>query len=155
MQRITNTHRRTTLIALAVVACTALAISGLWGQHHAISDDGVAVADDEIIDLMHAKLSGSQLILIGLISRDMNAVHEGGQELVRIARSATLMEATDDPVYAHFNTEFQRLSERVVRMSLSDNADGAAFAYQGLTSTCIACHEHVRDVSQISLKRDE
>lgn len=128
-----------------------LVLGVVWRQPtEAAVDDSVVAEERHVIDLMHAKLSGSQLILVGLINRDMNAVHSGGEELVSLAKSAAWLDATDDPVYAHFNAEFQRLSERVVRMAQNNNPDGAAYAYQGLTTTCISCHEHVRDVTRLT-----
>ncbi len=148
--------RQTVSVGLWSFACVALVLGVVWRQPTKAADDDVLPPHGtEVADLMHAKLSSSQLILMGLINRDMNAVHSAGEELVSLAKSAAWMDATDDPVYSHFNAEFQRLSERIVRMAQNSNPDGAAYAYQGLTTTCITCHEHVRDVTRLTREVDE
>jgi hypothetical protein len=133
-----------------------LVLCNLWRPSIKAADD-VAFPEQatSVSDVMHSKMSNSQLILMGLINRDLEAVGLAGDEMVSLAKSAAWLEATSDPVYSHFNAEFQRLSERVVRMARSDNLDGAAYAYQGLTSTCISCHEHVRDVTRLTRETDE
>ncbi len=148
-------NRRLMLGGLSAFVFVAVVMSLLWRQPIAASDDTEPQHETNMSDLMHQKMSSSQLILVGLVNRDMNVVHEGGSELISLAKSAAWMETTNDPVYLHFNAEFQRLSERVVRMALDNNPDGAAYAYQGLTTTCITCHEHVRDVTRISTECTE
>ncbi len=148
-------NRRLMLGGLSAFVFVAVVMNLLWRQPIAASDDTEPQHETSMSDLMHQKMSSSQLILVGLVNRDMNVVHEGGSELISLAKSAAWMETTNDPVYLHFNAEFQRLSERVVRMALDNNPDGAAYAYQGLTTTCITCHEHVRDVTRISTEAHE
>jgi hypothetical protein len=143
-------------LGLWTLACIVLVLGVMWRQPTGAAEEELPPTQPtEVADLMHAKLSSSQLILMGLINRDMNTVHSAGEELVALAKSAAWMDATDDPVYSHFNAEFQRLSERIVRMAQNGNPDGAAYAYQGLTTTCITCHEHVRDVTRLTREVDE
>ena len=51
----------------------------------------------------------------------------------------------DDPVYRHFSAEFRRLAIKLNKMASDEHLDGAAYAFQNLTTICIACHQHVRD----------
>jgi hypothetical protein len=149
-------NSRVASLSFSCLAAGAIVWGVLCREPTDAADDVATPADrPDIAALMHGKMTCSQELLIGLINRDMEGVESAGQDLVTLAKSAAWIDATSDPVYSHFNAEFQRLSERIVRMARNDNPDGAAYAYQGLTTTCISCHEHVRDVSRLAGENEE
>jgi len=116
------------------------------------ADDRFVIAPESGVDdaqIMAAKLTAAHRVLTGLVARDADMIESAGTDLVALCKTAAWRKVEEDPVYTHFSVEFQRLSERLVRLAEADNLDGAAYAYQGLTSTCIACHEHVRDVKPV------
>lgn len=95
--------------------------------------------------LMRAKLAASQQTLEGLMYGDFDLIGRGARQLHDIEEWHS---SKQDAVYEHYSAEFRRLSEKLIRLANEKNAEGAFFTYQHLTSTCITCHEYVRDVSQ-------
>lgn len=103
----------------------------------------------DVPKLMQRKLDSSQRILRGLVNGDMQDVRGGADVLSAVARSRSWAAREDDAVFAHFNVEFQRLAGKLGRMAEQRNLEGAAYVYNQLTSTCISCHDHVRDVKRV------
>ncbi len=137
------------LTGLAVAAAAVLPNVG-----RAENDDGpgpVRTADDpvDVSKLMQKKLGASQRALGGLVGGDLKAVGKEAATLEAIARNPDWAEHGEDAVFEHFNVEFQRLSAKLGRMAETKNLEGAAYVYNQLTSTCISCHEHVRDVRKV------
>lgn len=98
--------------------------------------------------LMKKKLDRSQQVLSGLLRGDMKEVQRGAAGLHAIARVPAVGHE-DDAVYNHFNVEFQRLTEKLQRVAGNGNDDAAAYVHGQITSTCISCHQHVRDVKPL------
>lgn len=93
--------------------------------------------------LMRAKLAASQQTLEGLMYGDFDLIDRGARQLRDIDEWHTTKR---DAVYDHYSAEFHRLSEKLVRLAKEKNAEGALYTYQHLTSTCVTCHEYVRDI---------
>lgn len=148
--------RRTVSLSISGLIASAIVLGIFFREPTSAAEDLEPPVDQpDAASLMQAKMECSEQLLVGLINRDMEQVERTGRELDALAQSAAWIEATSDPVYSHFNAEFQRLSERIIRMARNDNPDGAAYAYQGLTATCISCHEHVRDVTRLTRENEE
>lgn len=95
--------------------------------------------------LMRAKLAASQQTLEGLMYGDFDLIGRGARQLHDIEEWHS---SKQDAVYDHYSAEFRRQSEKLIRLANEKNAEGALFTYQHLTSTCVTCHEYVRDVSK-------
>lgn len=104
-------------------------------------------AKEEQLDavLMRAKLSASHQTLEGLMYGDFDLIGRGARQLHDIEEWHS---SKQDAVYDHYSAEFRRLSEKLIRLANEKNAEGALFTYQHLTSTCVTCHEYVRDVAK-------
>lgn len=126
-----------TIVGLLV----AVSLFGLTGGRAA--DPANEEARDAI--LMRAKLAASQQTLEGLMYGDFDLVGRGARQLHDIDEWRS---SKRDAVYDHYSAEFRRLSEKLIRLANEKNAEGVFYTYQHLTSTCITCHEYVRDVSQ-------
>lgn len=101
------------------------------------------------VDIMQEKLTTAQNVLTGLVNRDSDAIVDCGRKLSALCKTDAWQRAGKDPVYTHFSVEFQRQADHLAKMGINQNFEGAAFVYQGLTATCVACHEHVRNMSPI------
>jgi hypothetical protein len=98
--------------------------------------------------VMHAKLTGTQQVLAGLLAEDYDVIAASARELVGLARDVPPRKTgddTDDQVYEHFRYEMLRLSAELEQMGVSRNLSGAAYVHGNLTSACIGCHQHLRD----------
>lgn len=97
---------------------------------------------------MSAKLTSSQEVLKGLLTRDFEKVRRGAEVLRDVALTAPpreVREEFDSEVYEHFRNEFLRHSGQLELLAGEQNLEGAAYVHQNLTATCIACHEYLRD----------
>ena len=99
--------------------------------------------------LMKAKLDRSQNVLEGLLRKDFKQVARGAREMKRISEAAEWPRARDN-VYEHFSAEFRRQCNRLESLANSGNHEGATFLYLQMTTTCIHCHDHVRDSLRVA-----
>lgn len=99
--------------------------------------------------LMRAKLSSSQKVLEGLLAEDYTLIAEGAKEMKRISEAAEWPRVRD-AVYEHHATEFRRQCIKLESLAQSTNHEGASFTYLQMTTTCITCHNYVRDALRIA-----
>ena len=99
--------------------------------------------------LMAAKLSHSQKVLEGLVRKDFGAIRKGANEMKQISEAAEWPRQRD-PVYEHFGREFRRQSAQLVSLADKRNHEGAMFVYLQMTTTCIQCHDYVRDSIRVA-----
>ena len=120
-----------------------VAAAGLFGS---LGSRAADPAKDEARDaiLMRAKLAAAQQTLEGIMYGDFELIERGARQLHDIDEWRS---AKQDAVYDHYSAEFRRLSEKLMRLANDKNAEGAFYTYQHLTSTCVTCHEYVRDVA--------
>jgi hypothetical protein len=120
-----------------------MAAAGLFGTLGSrAADPAKEEARDAI--LMRAKLAAAQQTLEGIMYGDFELIERGARQLHDIDEWRS---AKRDAVYDHYSAEFRRLSEKLIRLANDKNAEGAFYTYQHLTSTCVTCHEYVRDVT--------
>ena len=142
----------------SVCALTVLTAGILWIAASRLStsaNDQVSTIPDTLPDtsvevsgpLMQAKLVMTQRVLEGILSHDFDTIQSSAQGLSRLAEASASADA-DDRIFEHFRTEFVRLSLQLESLAKDENLEGAAYAHQNLTATCIACHTHVRDASR-------
>lgn len=99
--------------------------------------------------LMRAKLSSSQKVLEGLLAEDFTLITRGAKEMVRISEAAEWPRARDE-VYEHYSTTLRRQCGKLEDLARKTNHEGVAFTYMQITTTCINCHDYVRDSMRIS-----
>lgn len=136
------------LSSVAVLLVASLAILATAG-HAEEPAEKIPTTEPELADqkdLMSEKLSYSQQILAGLVRGDFDTIADASDELNQLTHLPQWDRFLDDPVYSHFTVEFQRKAQRLATQARAKNLDGSAYSAQLLTATCIACHQHVRDV---------
>jgi hypothetical protein len=104
---------------------------------------------DETEVLMRAKLSSSQKVLEGLLAEDFTLIADGAKEMIRISEASQWPRAKDD-IYEHYSTELRRQCVKLADLANKTNHEGAAFTYLKITTTCIDCHDYVRDSLRIA-----
>lgn len=100
---------------------------------------------------MQAKLTNAEHVLAGLVDQDFEGIRKAARNLKLTSLKSPVLHTSnqdDNKVFEHFETEFLRLSNKLEIMAEQENLEGAAFVYQNLTTTCIACHQHVRSSDQ-------
>ena len=98
---------------------------------------------------MRAKLASSQKVLEGLTVKKFALIRTGAKELQKMSDAAG-WKRSNDAVYLHYSREFRRLADKLDRLAVDRNLEGASFTYMHLISTCLSCHEHSRDVLRIA-----
>ena len=108
--------------------------------------EGSASASEKAV-LMQTKLKASSTVLDGLVNGDFAKIRRAAELLEKVAEASPrrYKDLEEMRVYEHFRDEFIRESGRLQRMANDRNLEGAAYVHQNLTSTCIACHLHVRE----------
>jgi hypothetical protein len=98
---------------------------------------------------MRAKLASSQKVLEGLLAEDFTLIAQGAKEMARISEAAEWPRARDE-VYDHYATELRRQCDKLKELAGKTNHEGASFTYLQITTTCINCHDYVRDSLRVS-----
>lgn len=104
---------------------------------------------DETKVLMRAKLTSSQKVLEGLLAEDFTLISQGAKEMIKISEAAEWPRARDE-VYEHYSAELRRQCHKLEDLANKTNHEGASFTYLHITTTCINCHDYVRDALRIS-----
>jgi hypothetical protein len=99
--------------------------------------------------LMRAKLTSSQKVLEGLLAEDFTLIEHGAREMKRISEAAEWPRVRD-PIYEHHAAEFRRLCIKLESLAQQTNHEAASFTYLQMTTTCITCHNYVRDSLRIA-----
>ena len=127
-----------------------LVIGGAFGALLLSAADPVKnplIPENEV--LMRAKLSSSQKVLEGLLAEDFTLIAHGAREMKKISEAAE-WPRSGDAVYEHFAAEFRRQCDKLESLANKTNREGATFTYLQMTTTCIDCHDHVRDSLRIA-----
>jgi hypothetical protein len=133
---------------VVLFACTALVAASIGTFFLAAADPPAnTIAETKV--LMRAKLSSSQKVLEGLLAEDFTLIAHGAREMLRISEAAEWPRARD-AVYDHYATEFRRQCIKLESLANSTNHQGASFTYLHMTTTCINCHDYVRDSLRIA-----
>ncbi len=69
--------------------------------------------------------------------------------MIRISEAAEWPRARDE-VYEHYSTELRRQCNKLDDLARKSNHEGAAFTYLHITTTCINCHDYVREAFRIA-----
>ncbi len=124
----------------SLLALPAVLIATVWSQ--AAEDPPRQL---ELRLFMRVKLTSSQRVLEGLVTRDFALVDKGATEMREMSQAAKWPRAKDDPQYEHYAAEFRRQCQKLSELAAAENLEGAAFMYSQLTASCVTCHEHVRN----------
>lgn len=111
---------------------------------HAAGQDKKKDRDEILAEMMLKKLKSAHLVLDGVAVGNFKMMTDGGEELIRLAKSET-WQLIRSPYYERHSKDFIRSAENLVKKAKEKNADGAALAYVELTLSCVRCHQYVRE----------
>ena len=100
--------------------------------------------DEDLAEMMQKKLKSAHIVLDGVVVSDFKKVAQGGEELIRLAKSET-WQLIRSPHYDRHSAEFIRTTDNLVKKAKEKNMDGTALAYVEMTLSCVRCHQYVRD----------
>jgi hypothetical protein len=101
-------------------------------------------------EFMRLKLEYSKMVLEGLTLENFETIVKNSRSLKRLSEAAewdvpTIPNAGE---YVVFTSEFQRLTDELVKKAREKNIDGATLAYLRLTMNCVNCHKYVRQLAR-------
>jgi hypothetical protein len=100
--------------------------------------------DEILAAMMQKKLKSAHQVLDGVAMGNYKAIANGGEELIKLAKSET-WQLIRSPQYERHSGDFVRATEKLVKKAKEKNMDGAALAYVEMTLTCVRCHQFVRE----------
>jgi len=125
------------LCALTMLALALLPFS-VSGQ------DKKEERDDILAEMMQKKLKSAHLVLDGVALGDFKKIAQGGEVLIRLAKSES-WQLIRSPNYEKHSADFIWAAEKLVKKAQDKNMDGAALAYVEMTLSCVRCHQYVRE----------
>lgn len=99
--------------------------------------------NSKLTHFMRGKLTASQSVLDGLVTEDFKKIEKGGLKLLVMSKAAD-WQVFKTGTYAQYSAEFQRTTDRLVKMAKKKQLDSAALSYMHVTMTCINCHKYVK-----------
>ena len=143
-------QRSTSVLALALIA-GAIGNFALDAadppSNPPIVEPPSAIEETEV--LMRAKLASSQRVLEGILAEDFTLIARGAKEMKKISEAAEWPRSRDK-IYEHYAAEFRRQCNKLEHLANKTNREGVSFTYLQMTTTCIDCHNYVRDALRIA-----
>src|SRR5262249_15412546 len=101
-------------------------------------------------EFMRLKLEYSKQVLEGLTLENYETIIKNARALKTLSEAAewevpTIPNAGE---YIVFTSEFQRLTDELVKKAREKNMDGATLAYLRLTMNCVNCHKYARQTAK-------
>jgi cytochrome c556 len=131
------------LFGVTVFALAFVPLAGS-GQDKKGEQDKKGDRDEILAEMMQKKLKSAHLVLDGVAIGDFKKIANGGEELIRLAKSET-WQLIRSPHYERHSADFVRTTENLVKKAKEKNMDGAALAYVEMTLSCVRCHQYVRE----------
>ena len=94
-------------------------------------------------DFMRVKLMFSQNVVEGLSTSDFGMIEDAAQEMLELMENEKWL-VVDTPDYKRYTSELTEATNRLKKMSKSNNLEGSALRYFDLTLKCIDCHQYYR-----------
>jgi hypothetical protein len=94
-------------------------------------------------DFMRTKLMFSQNVFEGLTTGDFDAIERAVEEVQNITEGSQWV-AIDNDVYRKLTEEFKTTTKRLMAAAKTKNLDATALRYYNMSTSCIDCHNHIR-----------
>ncbi|MBI2806436.1 MAG: hypothetical protein HYX68_15760 [Planctomycetes bacterium] len=126
------------------IICAATALALITIPFNVSGQDKKKDRDEILAQMMQKKLKSAHLVLDGVAIGDFKKIANGGEELIRLAKSET-WQLIRSPHYERHSADFIRATGNLVKKARDKNMDGAALAYVEMTLSCVRCHQYVRE----------
>ena len=128
----TDTRRRigirTALLALTVLALATAPLT----------------AGQDLSDLMRLKLDRAQSLFEAVVLARFSAIERYAGDLARISEQSVWTPQADATYLQHAG-EFQEAARSLRQAAADRNMDEVSIAYMTLTSSCVQCHQFLRE----------
>jgi len=104
-----------------------------------------AAGDPVLQHFMREKLKASTDILEGLTIEDFRLIGDGARRLYKMS-TVEKWNYSNDAIYRQFSSEFQRVTQDLIKASDDRSLDRSALKWIDVTMKCIECHRYVREI---------
>ena len=108
----------------------------------------------ELRKFMRQKLEHSKGVLEGLALEDFDMIVRNADSMRTLSQDSR-WRVSPNINYLRLSSEFQDLSNELIRTAKKRNIDGATLAYVDLTLNCVKCHKLVRDERLLTFKVED
>ncbi|MBI3822602.1 MAG: hypothetical protein HY289_07980 [Planctomycetes bacterium] len=131
-----------------LIACGVLLLLCLGGNDDPATH--VQAKGKQVSKVMAEKLKHSQRVLEGIAVADFKKIETSADQLIELTKTEEwLMNKT--PRYETHTNDFRRAAETLIRKAKDKNIDGATLAFFDLTSSCVRCHQYLRETRDARL----
>jgi hypothetical protein len=95
-------------------------------------------------ELMQRKRELAHALLDAIVLKEFDRIDKSADALIQLSQAAE-WQVFQTPRYLQYSAEFQEAAEKLGKNARAKNLDGTAFAYVGLTLSCIRCHDYIRE----------
>jgi hypothetical protein len=125
----------------------------LWAQEPIANDKDAAVpietAEMPLDFWMQKKLEYSTGILKGLSLADYSLIETNAQQM-RVLNKIEGFVRSRNPDYRTNLHTFERVTDEIIREAKKENIDGVVLGYHQLTTSCVRCHQTLRESNEKS-----
>lgn len=122
------------------------ALLGVFGLLVSLTDLSQAASRGELKEQMKEKLTHSQEVLAGIVTEDFAQIESGANGLAGVCEVLGWTENKTKGQFKTHDTEFHEVALELVSLAKEKNLEGAQYKYFQMTTICMDCHQHVRDV---------
>ena len=136
-----------TPIALLACLCTLCPIAAMAQKEAKKADRKTAKEEEKPLSFwMEKKMEYSQDILRSLVSGDLEAVAERGEQMRVVSKVEGWIRGKKSGYRAQLQV-FEFANSEIVRQARAENLEGTTLAFQHLTSACVSCHRTLRETN--------
>lgn len=97
---------------------------------------------------MQSKLLDAQEVLAGIAMEDFDRIAKGANGLLDMCETVGWTEEKTKGEFAAHDVEFHQVANELLTLARAHNLEGAHYKYIQMTTICMDCHIHVRDVEK-------
>ncbi len=97
---------------------------------------------------MQAKLQDTQEVLAGIAMEDFSRIEKGVTALLNMCEAVGWTEEKTKGEFERHDVEFHQVANELLRLAKAHNLEGAHYKYIQMTTICMDCHIHVRDIER-------
>jgi hypothetical protein len=102
---------------------------------------------------MQKKLDYSSGILKGFSLGDFALIESNAQQMRLLNKIEGFVRSRNDDYRTNLHT-FERVTDEIIREAKGEDIDGVVFAYHQLTTSCVRCHQTLRESNPKSTRKE-
>ena len=123
-------------------------IAGIGAATHSATRTGAEPPKTNVQVLMRDKLTHAQSVLDGLVTDDFEKIAKAADMMQIIGRAAS-WQAIKTNAYKTHSDRFAKTTSKLAQAAENTNRDGVLLQYLQLTTSCVECHQYIREQQRV------